>query len=247
MFFFKQKKVIVDCFVNVPMIAEQFPIQRALPAAPTWWKKLPPTYTRMSTSVSADLGISQQSPTMKFCSGFLDLHKNSWVLPLWADLIIHTFETGEYRYLTAYKTPDGTISQHYPEQFASGFTNFIHLKLLSPWYLFGGKGVNFAFIGADWELLHNYPAVRPLPGVIEYEKNHATHVNMLLPKRNAQYEFPAGLPLVYLIPLTERRVEFRTQLVTDPEFHEIRKRATTGKTTFSVRLKCPMRSSTSDD
>lgn len=243
MFFFKQKKVVVDCFVNVPMIAEQFPIQRALPAAPAWWRKLPPTYDY----TASQFGITRKAPTMKFCSGFLDLHKKSWVLPLWTDLILRTFETGEYRYLTAYETFNGTVSQHNPEQTNSHFTNFIHLKISSPWYFFEPKGVQFAFVSADWSLLENYPAVRPLPGIVEYEKNHATHINMFLPKRDGQYEFPAGLPLIYLIPLTERPVEFRAQLVSELEYQEIRKRAVTHKITFNVNLKCPMRSSTSND
>jgi hypothetical protein len=98
--------------------------------------------------------------------------------------------------------------------------------------LFEKKGIKFSYFGADWSLLQQQPKIRVLSGVLEFEKNHSTNVNMFVPKEDSSYNLQAGLPLVHIVPLTERKVEFRTQCVTDAEYREIAKRTAMGKTTF---------------
>lgn len=230
MFYFIRKKIVVDCFINMPFVAEKFPIQRGLKSAPGWWKSLAPMY---ETAQSA-FGISRKTPTMRFCQGFTNLYQNSWVFPLWTDLLLKTHDTGAYQFLIPYKSPMDLIAQHSGEEHGHSFEDFIHLKLMSPWLFFEKKGIKFCYFGTDWSLLKQAPRIRVLPGIVEYQKNHSTNVNLFVPREDFSYEFSAGLPLCHIAPMTEHKVEFRTQCVTDIEYGEIVKRTAFGKTTFRV-------------
>ena len=72
-FFFKPKKIHLDCFTNRNDVYTYFPIVKANKTFPDWWKNLPKNSNRS---------------TMKNCVGFLDYFKNSVALRLWSDLEI---------------------------------------------------------------------------------------------------------------------------------------------------------------
>lgn len=218
MFYFIRKKIVVDCFINYPFILENFPIRKAIKASPTWWKNLPPTYQQLDNF----LNIKNIWPTMKTCPGFTDLFTQSWVYPLWADYQVSTTETGNFLWKCAVDFCPEIIS-HPETQHQNSFDEYIHLKLKSPWLFFEKTGINFAFIGNDWDLLKSAPQLRILPGVLDFKNNHTPNVNFFLPRANASYHLLAGLPFVHLIPLTEKRVEFRTHCITDSEMREKQK------------------------
>jgi len=231
MFYFLKKKVVVDCFVNHPTIAEHYSIQKSIKLTPDWWKKLESFYTRSDNLA----GISVRQNTMKTCPGFVDLYRSSWTIPLWMDIFLRTSEEGSYTYLTPCDMGFQAVSSHDVKQHGDNFQNFIQLKLTSPWLLFEKRGVQFAFLGNDWELLKKHPEVKSLPGVVNFKSNHSTNFNMFLPKVNAEYNFLAGLPLVQIIPLTDHKVEFRAHSVTDSEYQEVMKRANIVKVSFDLK------------
>lgn len=231
MFYFIRKKVVVDCFTNLPSIVDQFPLQRGLKTSPTWWKELAPSNSREIPPY----GISRDVPTMKACRGFLDLYRNTWVLPLWTDLILKTYDSGAYQFLIPYQSNGEMITQHAPEDYGNNFGDFIHLKLISPWLMFEKLGIKFGYFGADWSTLKTEPDVRILSGILDFKNQHSSNINLFVPKKDKTYNFSAGMPLVHIFPMTERNVEFRAQYVPDEEYREIAKRTALIKTTFRFK------------
>ena len=82
-FFFKRKKIVVDCFTDNYSINELFPIQTANNFYPDWWKNLPKTYDAMNK-----WGLRVSQSTMKKCPAIIDLYKTGFIMPLWSDLQI---------------------------------------------------------------------------------------------------------------------------------------------------------------
>lgn len=227
---FITKKIVVDCFVNHPQIAEKFNIRKSIKTAPDWWKKLPSSYMNKDATTQ----VSWRHNTMRKCLGFVDLYRNSWTLPMWADMALRTSEDGTYGFLTPINVLNAPLSAHDPEQHGYNFKNFFVMKLASPWFLFEKKGIKFAFVGADWSLLNDCPDIRIPSGLLDFKYNNSSNVNLFLPRKNAEYQFSAGTPLVHFIPLTERKVEFKTHCVSDSEYKEIVKRTGCYKPTFNA-------------
>jgi hypothetical protein len=221
MFIFKQRKIVVDCFVNQAIVVEECPIKRSSAYTPQWWKDLEVAPTR-----SIGFGIDMPFPTMKTCSGFVYLFSNSWTIPLWTDLIVTTTEEGTWNYCVARtieKIGLESVNSHNRRQFGKSFENHIHLKFESPWIISDKASVKFLFASADWNLISEYPDLRIPLGLINFKDTSHPNVNAFVPKKNATYSLSAGTPMVYLIPLTERKVEFKNHLVSDEEYAKMSK------------------------
>jgi hypothetical protein len=218
MFFFSKRKVVVDCFTSMPIIADEYAIRRAIKLAPSWWKSLEDSF-----EVPTSIGIKRKLHTLKFCKGFTDLYKNSWIMPLWTDIFVQTAEDGGYKYLTPNDFGDKFINGHFPKQHEGAFNSYIQLKVASPWIIREKKGVNFLYKGADWSLVDDQPDVRILDGVVNYKSQASSNISMLVPKKQADYKFYAGSPLMMFVPLTEDDVLFKIHSVTTAEFDELSK------------------------
>jgi len=111
---------------------------------------------------------------------------------------------------------------HHTDQYQGAFLDWFHVKMHSPWYFREKTGVQFLFMGAEW-LLDKYD-FKVLPGVVEFQVNAATNVNIMVQARRDPYDIflPAGQPLVQLIPLTENKtIEVKCHVVTDAEYSKI--------------------------
>jgi hypothetical protein len=216
-FWFKQSKITVDCFIDSQVMGEAYAIRRGIKFTPEWWQELP-QLCPVNTS-----NIVENAPTAKRCPGFLSLYKQSWMIPMWSDLIIETKEDGSYNYKLPVNHSWSRVSSHPPFQYRGGFKDKIHFKLLCPWTVIDKKGTPFAYIPATWSLADTHPLLSFLPGVVEFAYNHSVHANIIAPKISMRYEFNAGTPLIHLLPLTDKQVEFKTHVVTETEFKQLDK------------------------
>lgn len=215
MFIFKRKKIIVDCFTKENSVYEYYPIVKSLKVTPSWWNKLPNKYTDYNS-----MGIPIPSGTMKTCSGFTDLYKNSYTLPLWSDLSVSSSKEGHWGY--QYCVDVGvSIHHHNPQQYGEEFNNLIHMKLESPWLLKEKSGIKFYFGDPFWSRIKQLNNWYIAPGIVEYKYNGATHVNMLLDKKEQQFIINAGDPLAIIVPLTENDCEFKNHLITNDEYNKM--------------------------
>lgn len=220
MFFFVRKKVVVDCFVGFEPIANLYGFKRAIKTAPEWWKNLPSKIEQITNWGPKPTG------TMKHCLGFTDLYKNAWVYSLWQDIRISvneenfSFHTGS----NGFVRPSGGMNQidsNIPAVSNHAFSAYHSIKINSPWYLREKRGIKFAWVPAIWDSIKRYDDLHVPPAVIDFKKTYSCNTNIFVPRKNKIYDFVAGQPLVYLLPMTENKVEFRNHAVDEQEIHRL--------------------------
>jgi len=212
MFFFIKPSVIhLDCFTQDVRVHKFYPIAPSAQFLPEWWRKLPKTYTNKK--------IWWGTPTIKSCPGFTEYYKNSITIPLWCDLIIDIAAQGQgFRWQFADEQTSAVV--HDEEQ----YTDFIdtrkysHFKITSPWCFKTKKSVKWAWNFPIWN--HRaFDSLAILPAVIDYRYNYTTNINIIINKSIEQLiSLNAGIPLVNLIPMSDKRVEIHNHIVSKDEY-----------------------------
>jgi hypothetical protein len=210
--FLKKSKIVVDCFTTNSVINDLHPIAPASSFYPEWWKRLEST-----VMVNGPSGILRPEGTIKRCDGLLDLYKHGFVIPLWSDLIIETTEDGSYRYQFP-TNGNPPITNHLTAQMGPAFEKLMHIKIISPWVAEEKSGVKFSFNQPTWSMLNYFQDIVTVPGVINYRDQISTHINTFVPRKNNRLEFEAGQPLAHVIPISDKKVEIKTHVISISEF-----------------------------
>jgi hypothetical protein len=213
MILFKKQKITVDCFVSNNNIAELFPIRPLNELLPAWWKSMP----KEVPAGGMPIGIS----TIKRCSGFKDLFKNSFCLPSWSEYLLFQDPVNGFNHMSPNSSAGGMT--HQQSQMEGAFNNYQHYKLISPWLLQEKSGINFTMTQASWHI--DAPCEFHIPvGSLEFKYQHSTHINIVAPRPYGlkQHSIKAGQPLVYLVPMTEKEVNVKIQVVDDNELSKLR-------------------------
>ena len=212
-FWFKRKKVILDCFTTDSFSYEYCRIESAVKYYPDWWLNLP---------------SEEKNTNMKSCKGFTNLYVNSYVIPFWStvDIEVSALDTSTFKW-----TVSGVYSEienqtkkvmisHNPKQYGkfTGSGNYQHIKLLSSWSIRTKSKVKFFYSDPVWHRddLNNYTV---LPGILEFKYNRSTEANIMFEYKAEPYNIrlTPGMPVAMMTPLTEDDVELRHHLVTPNE------------------------------
>lgn len=212
MFFFKNKKIVIDAFTSSTNAYRFFPIQKAQKFVPAWWKNLHHSFEQKT-----DVGLTIQRPTIKRCEGLISLYKEGMVIPLWSDVVI---ETAGNSVKYAFADNQSEIGNHPYEQMSPEFQHYIHAKFISPWRLREITGVNFMFLQPSWNQINFLNDVHTLPGVVDYKFQNTSNVNVLLAK-NKRISIAAGDPIAHIIPLTDKDFEVRTHFIDENELKKM--------------------------
>jgi hypothetical protein len=150
--------------------------------------------------------------TIKTCPGFRSMFINSFMIPSWTDMEI-VVDGNKQAASWHFADKFTEISQHTEWQVAPEFSkdHFI-LKLISPWYADTNVDVSFVICPAFWHWDKVKGEVSMPPGVMNFHQYKSGAVNnfFFVSKHKTQSIFiPAGTPLAYLIPMTERKVDLR--------------------------------------
>jgi len=221
-FWFKSKPIVIDCFTSHAGIHDYFPIVNSVKKLPDWWKDFPSkrTYTN-------EHGIEMTASTIKRCDGILEYYKQGFMIPMWCDLKIKTTQNGDWawRYSTGnYVEELVGIESHPRDEYGSMFDDFIHMKLISPWILREKSGVQFYWAQPFWNQIEQIKSdLHIVPAVVEFKHQSATHINFFLSKKESTLTLNAGLPLVHVTPLTDRKIDVRNHLVSSEEYKQLRK------------------------
>ena len=211
-FWFKRKKIVLDCFTTDAFSYEYCKIESAVKYYPDWWLNLP---------------SEEKNINMKSCKGFTNLYVNSYIIPFWStvDIKVDSLDTKTYRWSVSGVYPEvamanKVVHSHDPGQYGN-FTksgNYQHIKLLSSWSIRTKSKVKFFYSDPVWhrDNLNNYTV---LPGISEYYYNRSTEANIMFEYKAEPYNirFTPGMPIAMMTPLTEDDVEFRHHLVTPNE------------------------------
>lgn len=243
--FIKPTTITVDCYTSKVMAYNMAKIEPSIKFIPQWWKN-------MQSSLPSVWGNHPyvHSGTLKKCSGFLDLYKSGFIIPMWCDLAIDVGPIGSNGYKYQYADLESCAEVHVKEQ-RGAFGNeqhYQHIKLESPWHLVSKADINWMFIDVVWNDTELLP-YRVLTGVVNYKYVNGTNINMLIKREEStkQIFIPYKTPLVQIVPMTDKRVKIVHHLVDENTLNK----KTTNKNlnvkfinrlqTFKSQMKCPVR------
>jgi len=208
--------VYLDCYTSNPNAYKAARISSAINHLPSWWKRLLPTVER--PVMNELLKFKRPGSTMRHCTGLTDMFKKSFCIPLWSDLIIHLEPAMQEGY--AWKFADGRSKLTEHPAFQRGDfmppEHFQHLKLDSPWYLHCDENINFLFFDPFWPSYEGEEVAIIPPGLLNFQYQSGTNINMFIRKlenESRTVDLKLNTPLVFITPLTERKVVLRHHLV----------------------------------
>jgi hypothetical protein len=220
MFWFKRKKLVVDCFVNIPAVYELFKIDKANKFIPNEWKSLP-AFEELKADGNPRTNMTVSVSTAKRCYALGNLFSTGFILPSWSDFGIEVLHDGTYNIVDPMRTMQQDTSSHPSWMYWDNlYKGYQHIKLSSPWLIREKSGVNFAWNQVDYQNTERYTNVHILSGIVDYKAQHDTHVNMFV-KQGSVTHFKAGEPLVQIIPITESDVDIKCHLISDQEYGEM--------------------------
>ena len=204
-FFLSQKPVVLDVYVSDPNLIEHTPIQRASKFFPTWWK---------------NIDSNEKLPTMRHCTGFVDLFKSSFVIPMWADAELTIEQEGNKGISWQFYDAATSIGVHHSSQRGSYLDDekWQHAKIENPMYIHCNEEIKFLFQDACWNR-ENFDEYIIPSGILEFKYNHSININMMFKRKEDKYTLSLkhNQPLVYLTPLTDRKVKINYHLVPSAE------------------------------
>lgn len=207
MFWFKRKKIIVDAFVTDEKYIKFSPIERASKHWPEWFKSTPNNYGN---------GEIKES-TIKQCNGILDLYKNSFIIPLWTEFNINA-QNGT---LSAYPADKQTPVTPHPEEQWKTYADpkqYKHIKINSPWLLKTKEPINWVVQKPFWNFKLYEPFIIP-EGILNFKYQSGTNINIFVNmEKNFETILKFNSPILQLIPLTEKEIEFKYHLVLEKEW-----------------------------
>lgn len=208
--FKKSSTFKIDAYTCSESAFNYTPVVKAHHTLPSWWVDLP-------AAGKDSRGFPDfRNRTMKTCVGFVDLFKIGLVVEYWDDLVITVKKDG---YTAEHRLQGMPKSGSHPNfQWGRGFPRHHHIKLNSPWLLREKTNIPFLFCPAMWHL-DQINAPKIMTGIVNFKYQSQVNINMFLPIREKPYQIKIkrGTPLIHLIPLTERTMEFQNHLVSPGE------------------------------
>tara|TARA_X000001036_G_scaffold73013_1_gene64483 strand:+ start:975 stop:1718 length:744 start_codon:yes stop_codon:yes gene_type:complete len=213
MFKRNQKKPTLTFWCKeTPIWAETFSPKVKL--YPDWWRGLKEPKTPHGHGPASMHDIM---PTMKTCPGFVDLLKTAIAVPMWKEMKIE-YDTELKKIDVAGVIDQNEFSQyvesHASIQYGDYFANSLHLKLKTPWMVTCNSDIEFLMMDAVWHRKNHYNYT-VLNGKLEFKYQHGSHVNIFIPKSRSTktLHIDAGIPICYLLPLTEREIDIKIETV----------------------------------
>jgi len=207
----RKNYIDVFCYTDNVNAYEYFPIRQAREFIPQWWKDIPNTVYDENNNYHTKVFLK---PTMKRCPGIIEYYKKGLMIPLWSDIeIIVDRNINEEGWSTA--IANESLNEPHPDFQKGDFLssgNWFHNKLISPWKIETKEPLDFLYLQPHWNLNElNNDIVIPNGYNSFYKDNHATHIQMFVNKSfDRVVNIDAGIPILHLVPLTERKIKVHT-------------------------------------
>lgn len=222
MFWIKPSEITVDCFTSNPMIYHNYRIDKASKFFPEEIKQLP-NYVQLKKNHDPVSKLMQDIPTVRRCVGLKDLFSYGYILPAWSNISLEITESGQIfsNDSVSYASDTLTLQQHDRIQYGSGiYKDRVHVKLLAPWHLSEKTGIKFTWNMCDWNRTDTADNIRILSGMLDFKYQHQVNVNAFV-RKNCIVSYNTGDPLVHMVPVTDKKVNFKYHLVNDKDYNEL--------------------------
>lgn len=217
-FKFKKSKVTIDCFTYSRVAFELYKIRKAVLFYPETIKKMAPSYPSKDRATNIEI----LSPTVKKCTGINGLYTKGAIMPLWLDYVTQprSYSIGESDLGVTDPQWQPRIQQHDNKQYPGLFDEYHHVKIGSVWNLVDDTGMKFIWMPAVYNMEEhglNSKIIVP-PGLTYYDEQPQTNINLFIKKDADNFVLRAGTPLIHIIPLTDKEVEWKCHLVDHEEW-----------------------------
>jgi hypothetical protein len=217
MFWFKKKKIVMDCFTYDEAAYNLYPIRKAMPYYPDTIKQMPLTVKTTDKVTNVEFPM----PTMKLCTGISGLYKEGAIIPFWTDYLCQPkrcIVEKKSRLGLADGDANHAIVEHSRIQFPGMFEDFVNVKFHGIWHVREKTGVNVLLIPATYNLNNlNYNFIIP-PSLSYYDLQTQTNIQMFVRADSPDFTIMAGTPMIHMIPITENEVEWKRHLVSREEW-----------------------------
>jgi len=212
-FNFKKSTITVDCFTHSRAAYELYTIRKAVRYYPETIKKMEPSIP----IIDRESGITIQTPTLKKCTGLNGLYTKGAIIPLWMDFICEPKTHGQDKSRLGLTDQNKvhSLQTHSHDQFPGMFDNYYHMKFGGVWNIVENTGIKFIWTPAIWNLEEhdlNDKIIIPY-GLTYYDEQPQTNLNIFVKKDAPNFILKAGTPMIHIIPLTEKEVEYKCHLV----------------------------------
>lgn len=238
----KSKEITVDAFTYSSIVYDLFQPQRGVKAYPSWLKNMSMYSDNIYTTqnvvdstfdIKKKEGLKESCPhlhkasSMKTCPGILDAISKGFVLFSEMEAAIASFQEGvvisrppnvDYSLYDFIRSNKLVTQGKLPE----GFTGLNHIKYSFNWLFQEKSGVEFLAQDPFWfDPSPTRPSV--FPGVLNLKYVHQMHAQLLLrqpedSKGVVNYSLRPGTPLLHILPLSEKRINIKTHLVSEEEY-----------------------------
>lgn len=221
--FFKwlKKDIVLNCYTSDASVFNFAPIKPSAHFLPEWWKEIPQAIDLENSIIPI--------PTMKHCTGFTDLYKQGFVIPMWCDFLLVLGQKGTTDFLYQFSDGKSAATPHPAVQRGAAFPKleFQHLKIVSPWLITCDEPIEFLATNPTWNQ-KDPSTMTVLPGVVNFKYQFGTSMNTIWkrPAEQTKYQIDFGTPLYHYVPLTERKVRIKTHLISQQDFDQLGSSAT---------------------
>jgi hypothetical protein len=212
MFFFKKKPIEIIACVNeqYQFVNEFAPIVPASNVKPSWWKNVDRT--------KFNWDVMDAETTVKSCPGIINSLHKGLIMPLWTDIAIK-YDENSYRYQSSDRLT--SVDLHPQHQSPGFYPNHTHLKISSPWII--STPVDLMYMSPFYHHPNGVPYICP-PGIINPAgKAAGSNVFLFLERKKEQTQLllEFGTPIMHIIPMTQEKYVFRTEVVSFSEFIKV--------------------------
>lgn len=210
------KPVVLHLYTTRPELMRYSRPDRMSKFYPAWWKALP-----------KDTGdkYMNHAPTMKGCVGFIDMFQSGLAIPMWTDTAIEVGPIGSTHARWRHSDRISAAEVHPPEQRGTWLpeTHYQHVKLECPWVAVCTDDIKWIALQPVWNAEKPETLLTP-PGILDFKHQHSLNVNTLIPRTDKSeiHHIDQGRPMLQLVPITERKVEYEYHVVSEAELRALR-------------------------
>ena len=210
LFLFKEKPIEITAFVPdiFASVNEHSPIRPSKEFFPKWWRDV--------ASSHFDWDVFEKRTTIKSCPGVISTLSSGFIVPMWSDLAIE-YSKDHWKY--SYSDQKSLLTHHANGQMPGFYEDHWIFKLQCPWNI--RSSVNLLYTQPFY--LHNtpFPLIQPYGISVPISELNACNVFLFAKKDDDlnRVMIKHGTPLVHILPLTDRPVKFKTEVVSQDEYN----------------------------
>ncbi len=203
------KDIKVEFFSSIPFLNDieecrPKPLSKALP---DWWK-------------NGAVQINGE-PTVKECPSFIQMFKNSYVIPMWCDT---EFKITDHGVQWRFSHPSFRWESHSENQFLDIAPQNVRdntkkiMKAISPWHIKTPKGYSVYQMSAFYEFNENFEI---MPGIIDTDIHHEANQQVMLTGKNETFTIKRGEPFAVYFPFKRDSFVYETRNATKEDLDTI--------------------------